>query len=88
MAIDFTTATSEEILAELANYTIERRLLAYRTAEEKIISIGQENWNGDKKHYEARLAEVQEGIKMCEAQLANKKLASKCPFKGCDVRFY
>jgi len=87
MALDFTTASSEEILIELSKFSIERRLLEYRQAESQILSIGQENWNGDKKHFEARLREVQVGIETCEQQLARKKQAKKCPFKGCEVNF-
>lgn len=88
MAFDFTYATAEEIATELSKYSVERRLLQYKITEEEILTIGQENWNGDKKNYQAQLQFIRAGIAECEKQIATKKLASKCPIKSCDVSFY
>ena len=87
MAFDIQTATTDEINIELSKLSIERRLYFYRQAEEKILEIGQENWNGDKKHFEARLREVQFGIETCEKQLAIKKSRKKCPMRTCEVNY-
>lgn len=86
--LDFDTATIDEIIEELNKYPIERRLLEYKLTESAILSKGQENFNGDKKHYEAALKDIREGIADCEKQLATKKLVGKCPIKGYNVNFY
>ena len=51
MALDLSIATPLEIEAELSKYSLNRKRLAYEVAIEDVLSIGQENWDGDKKHY-------------------------------------
>lgn len=87
MAFDVTTATADEINTELAKHSTERALLLYKLAEEEILSIGQENWDGDKKHYEAKLSDVRDGIADCEKKLIAKKSKNKCPIKSCVVNY-
>jgi len=83
MSIDLSTATSDEIAAELANYSLNRQKLAYLIAIEEVLTIGQENWDGDKKHYEARLDFLRAGL----AEVECKMRASRCGIKGCSVEF-
>ena len=87
MALDLATASPEAITTELAKYSLARQKLAYLTAIEEITINGQENWNGDKKNYQARLDHLRAGLEEVEAKLRAKALAKKCPFKGCNVNF-
>ena len=87
MAIDLTTASTASIATELAKYSLERQKLAYLVAIEEITTNGQENWNGDKKNYQARLDHLTNGLSDVEDKMRAKANANKCPFKGCDVRF-
>jgi len=84
MSIDLSTATEAEIRAELGKYTLERQRLAYLIAIEELLSIGQENWDGDKKHYKARLDYLRAGLSEVERKMASKK----CGIKACNVEFY
>lgn len=87
MAFDLTTATDAQILTELSKHTLERQRLIYLLAIEEITTNGQENWNGDKKHYEARLDHLQKGLEAIDVKLQRKQSANKCPFKSCEVNF-
>lgn len=85
MALDLSTATEWEINNELGKYSLNRKRLAYEIAIEDVLSIGQENWDGDKKHYEARLDFLQSGLKEIQKQISLSK--QKCTIKTCNVEF-
>ena len=79
--------TVEEINTQLAVYTDERRLVMYRSAEERLLALGQENWNGDKKHFEGRVDYLQNAINDLESKIRKKKRKSKCGISGCSIAF-
>lgn len=87
MALDLGTATPEQITTELAKYSLDAQRLEYSQAIRRITENGQENWNGDKKHFEARLDYLKTCLKEVEDKIRAKRNAKRSAFKGVDVKF-
>ncbi len=87
MALDLGTATPEQITTELAKYSLDAQRLEYSQAIRRITADGQENWNGDKKHFEARLDYLRGCLNDVEAKIRAKRNKKKSAFKGVDVNF-
>lgn len=87
MALDLATATPEQITTELAKYSLDAQRLEYSQAIRRITTDGQENWNGDKKHFEARLDYLRACLNDVEAKIRAKRNKKRSAFKGVDVNF-
>ena len=77
--------TDAEVTTELNKYSLERRLLALKTAELDILENGQTVWNGDKKLDMSNLATIRKAINETERAINIKK--NWCKFVLCEVKY-